>query len=151
MIKLNFIYCTIHVKSNSSLDFFIQKLKDESVPLQFGIKLLIAKNNQEEKDKYFLEGHDSFQSYVVEKAWEQNLELDFEPLLPACKPRLVKYCEARPRPTDEDKKSTSYKISGAYCSRARKECSIESYTNSYSFPTYSNLYFSFFHSSFVHI
>ena len=134
--KLYLLYYSI--KSNSSLDFFIPKLKDESVPLQFAIKLLIAKNNQEEKDKYFLEAHDSFQSYVVEKAWEQNLELDFEPLLPTCKPRLVKYCETRPWPTDADKKNATYKVSRAYCPRARKECDLES-INSYSFSTYSRL------------
>ena len=103
------LYLFFHsIKTNSNLDFYINKLNDVSIPLQFAIKLLIAKNNQQEKDEYFLECHKNFQNYVVEKAWDQNLDLDFDPLLPSCKPNIVKYCETRPWPTEEDKQKTDH-------------------------------------------
>ncbi|MBV6419386.1 MAG: hypothetical protein DAHOPDDO_00602 [Ignavibacteriaceae bacterium] len=100
--------------------------------------LLQSLTNPNNKLEYFKLFHSGIQNVIIEKAWNLNEEIDLEPLLPNCRPNLVKYCEARAWPTDEDQAEGHGRLSRVFCPRGKRECSLNFRSNYSAFTAFGS-------------
>ena len=102
----------------------VESTSEENTLVKCALILLLAKASAKERQTVFRSAHTLFQDYVVAQAWCSTDPLDLAPLLPGCAPQVVRYCEARPWSTNEERESEISRVSRAYCPRARKPCGV---------------------------
>lgn len=117
------ILCAYRAAKEDKILPVLEGLEDDLL-VRCVVVLLWARDNPQKSDATFREAHRLLQQYVVDQAWSSTELLDLCPLLPRCHFKVVQYCEGRPWPTEEDKKTGSDRASCAFCPRLNGPCAL---------------------------
>lgn len=102
----------------------------ESSPLaQVVILLLWAQDKPNRRKEAFKRFHEILEEYVCAQAWLSSVPMTLEPLLPICRPKIMRYCEGRAWFSSEDRALELSRASRAFCPRKHKPCGLLNSSN----------------------
>lgn len=119
--RILFIYCTIHHQGIIEARRLVSRIGDGgSALVRFVMDIVEASRDTAQSQHVFPSIHSRLQDWILEVTRGSTVPLDLRPVLPDCLPGLVRYCEARPWPKDDEERSDITRVTRAFCPRGTK-------------------------------